>query len=52
MNQCDALFVMPEFFVKFVDKSRIDPTLAHTVNMELCHSFLGRFLLQGMHIAN
>ena len=46
-SQCDGNFVMPEFFVKFVDKDLIDPTLALAVNLELCHSFLRRFLLQG-----
>ena len=46
MNQSDLFFVIPTFVAK-KDISRLDPTLAHTVNMELCHSFLGRFLLNG-----
>ena len=51
-SQCDGNFVMPEFLVKFVDKGLIDPTLALAVNLELCHSFLRRFLLQGNCIAD
>eukprot|EP00731_Ephydatia_muelleri_P028418 Em0020g62a len=45
-NQVDILFVMPRFVVsseKF--RSPLDPAVAHSLNMELIHTFLRRHLL-------
>ncbi|KAL5474021.1 hypothetical protein EMCRGX_G028593 [Ephydatia muelleri] len=45
-NQTDILFVMPRFVVsseKF--RSPLDPAVAHSLNMELIHTFLRRHLL-------
>ena len=46
-SQTDIPFALtPKLPMKFIDSS-LDKYVAHKVNMDICHAFLKRFLLQG-----
>ena len=48
-NQCDAIFAAPYIIGYVVNLlSRINPVVAHQVNLEICHAFLKRHQLQGV----
>lgn len=55
MNQCDAPFITPKFLAQLVKKDdrrheTLDDTIAHQVNLAVCHAFLKRHLLKCMYI--
>ena len=46
-SQTDIPFALtPELPTRFIESS-LDKYVAHKVNMDICHAFLKRFLLQG-----
>ena len=47
-NQTDIFFMIPRCFISFIGgkASRLDITVAHTTNLEICHAFLKRHLLK------
>ena len=50
-NQTDMPFTISQCFDRQPNmvESRIDPYLAHKVNMELCHAYLRRHLVKGIN---
>jgi platelet-activating factor acetylhydrolase len=44
-TQTDALFVLPKFALRW-GASSLDPTLAHRLNMDICHAFFKRYQLR------
>ena len=47
-NQCDLPFLIPMFAQRWMKwASPLDPTVAHMINLDICHAFFGRFQLRG-----
>ena len=53
MHQSDYLFVAPRSLQWLgIAQSGLDPGVAHRVNMDICHAFFKRHLLQGKKLIN
>lgn len=49
-SQSDGPFIMPKLTQRWGRQaSRLDPVLAHKLNMDICHSFLKRYQLRGSY---
>ena len=53
MHQSDVLFLAPRSLQRLgIAQSGLDPVVAHQVNMDICHAFFKRHLLQGKILLN
>ena len=47
-NQCDLPFLIPTFAQRWLKwASPLGPTVAHMINLHICHAFFRRFQLRG-----